>query len=311
VTHLDEGTSAGYAIGVVTRHTGLSPDVLRVWERRYGVVTPTRSAGGQRLYSATDIEKLRLLRRLVDGGHRIASIARLDHEALAALSREIEVTPAAAADTSASEHDIASLLDATASLDGAAIEGTLRRAALSLGAQTWVDTIVAPFLHQVGDRWHDGTLTPAHEHLATAGVREVLAWVVKSFGVAPDAPSILVATPAGELHELGAMMAAVIASGAGWRVHYLGPNVPAANLAEAARQLEVAALALSVVHSDHATGSVAEVKLLRRSLPATVAIIVGGTAANAAASEFTRAGARIAGDTMAFRAELADIMPVD
>jgi DNA-binding transcriptional MerR regulator/methylmalonyl-CoA mutase cobalamin-binding subunit len=311
VTNLDEGTSAGYSIGVVTRRTGLSPDVLRVWERRYGVVTPTRSSGGQRLYSAADVEKLRLLRRLVDGGHRIASIARLDADALTALSREIEVAPPAASDVSSSAQTVELLVDATARLDSAGIEAALRRSALSLGAEAWVDTIVAPFLEQVGDRWHEGTITPAHEHLATTTVREVLAWVVKSFGVEADAPSILVATPAGELHELGAMMASVIAAGAGWRVHYLGANVPAANMVEAARQLDVSAIALSLVHPDHAAGSITEVKQLRRALPATTAIIVGGKAARGIASDLVRAGAKVATDTKAFRSELADITPAD
>jgi len=90
------GHDTRYPIGVVTRRPGLSPDVLRVWERRYSVVTPVRSPGGQRLYSAGDIDKLRLLRRLVEGGHRIASVAGLDVERLSALAHEVSDPPAGA-----------------------------------------------------------------------------------------------------------------------------------------------------------------------------------------------------------------------
>ena len=295
----DEGVS--YPIGVVTRRTGLSPDVLRVWERRYRVVTPTRNAGGQRLYSSVDIERLRLLQRLVERGHRIATIASLDLDALSTLASEIDVAHA-----TRSREAVGSLMNAIARMDAAGLESGLRRAAISVGAEAWVDTIVGPLMEDVGNAWHAGTLTTAHEHLASATTRDVLGWILKSFGIDTKAPAILIATPAGELHELGALMAAVIAASAGWRVHYLGPNVPAADLAAAARQVRAGCVALSLVYPQNTTNVVAEVKKLREALPAEVPIIVGGKAARAATGELTDAGVSVVANALALRNHLED-----
>lgn len=306
----DESDSR-YSIGVVTRRTGLSPDVLRAWERRYAVVAPSRTDGGQRLYSASDIEKLRLLRRLVEGGHRIASVAKLDLDALTALVREVGDAAGPTAPSVGRAQDLLEeLIAAVEALDAVGLEASLRRSAMTLGSEVWIETVIGPLLEAVGDRWHDGKISPAHEHLATATAREVIAWVVRSFTPVADAPLILIATPAGELHELGAMMAAVIAAEAGWRVQYLGPNIPAEDLADAARQLRANAVALSVVHPDHAARSVDEVRQLRRSLSARVPIIVGGKTAVATAAHLARVGATIAADARAFRAELAAVTPV-
>lgn len=305
------GHDSRYPIGVVTRRTGLSPDVLRVWERRYSVVTPVRSAGGQRLYSAGDIEKLRLLRRLVEGGHRIASVASLDLERLAALAREVGDAPAAApADSLSSVDLLEDLMAAVDHFDDVRLGAMLRRSAMTLGTEAWIETVVGPLLEAVGDRWHSGAISPAHEHLATATTRDALAWVMRSYAPPIDAPKILVATPTGELHELGAMMAAVTAAEAGWRVQYLGPNIPAGDLAKAAVKIRADAVALSLVHPDHAASTVGEIVALRRGLPATVPVIVGGAAGVANADQLAGVGATIAADARAFRAELESIRPV-
>lgn len=304
------GHGSRYPIGVVTRRTGLSPDVLRVWERRYSVVTPVRSAGGQRLYSAGDIEKLRLLRRLVEGGHRIASVAGLDVEKLSALAREVGDAPTgSSADSYASEELLEDLLAAVDRLDDVRLAALFRRSAMTLGTETWIETVVGPLLEAVGDRWHAGAISPAHEHLATATARDALGWVMRSYTPPIDAPKVLVATPAGELHELGAMMAAVAAAEAGWRVQYLGPNIPAGDLAKAAMKIGSDAVALSLVHPDHAESTVNEIRELRRAMPPSVPIIVGGAAAIASADQLAAAGATIAPDVRAFRAELESIRP--
>lgn len=305
------GHDSRYPIGVVTRRTGLSPDVLRVWERRYSVVSPVRSPGGQRLYSAGDIEKLRLLRRLVEGGHRIASVAGLNLDRLSALAREVGESPAAnIADSHATDGLLEDLVAAVDHLDDVRLAALLRRSAMTLGTEVWIETVVGPLLETVGDRWHSGAISPAHEHLATATARDALAWVMRSFTPPIDAPKILVATPAGELHELGAMMAAVTAAEAGWRVQYLGPNIPAGDLAKAAVKIGADAVALSLVHPDHAPGAVSEIRELRRALAPAVAVIVGGAAAIESAEPLAGVGATIAPDARAFRAELESIRPV-
>ena len=295
-----------YPIGVVTRRTGLSPDVLRVWERRYRVVSPTRNTGGHRLYSADDIERLRLLQRLVERGHRIATIANLDIDALANLTSEIDVAHA-----TRSRQVVEGLLEAVTNMDAARLETGLRRAAISVGAESWVDSIVAPLMEDVGNGWHANTLTTAHEHLASATTRDVLSWILKSFGVDAGAPAILVATPAGELHELGGLMAAVVAAGAGWRVHYLGPNVPAADLVTAARQTRAKCVALSIIYPESPAKVVGEVKAVRAALLDSVPVIVGGRGAKELAAELSDAGVSLVAHARALRNHLEDSLVVD
>ena len=297
-------------MGVVTRRTGLSPDVLRVWERRYGVVKPTRSDGGQRLYSAADLERLQLLRRLVDGGHRIAKIAALDQPALERLASEERIArqPAAGESRDAAAMRTAAL-DATAALDGLSVEALLRRAALELGTERWLEDVIGPFLQEVGNRWHDGSLTPAHEHLATAAARDVLGWLLRSFTPPVDAPVIVVGTLADEQHELGAMIAAVMAAKAGWQVQYLGPDLPAATIADAARELDARVIAVSLVYAERDASTLWELRELRDAAPPGTIVLAGGRAAIAQAEGVATAGAIHVPDSAAFLAQLDRVMP--
>jgi MerR family transcriptional regulator, light-induced transcriptional regulator len=304
-----EDSDGRYGIGVVTRRTGLSSDVLRVWERRYAVVTPTRSAGGQRLYSSADIEKLRLLRRLVEGGHRIATVAKADVDVLRRLADEVGESDPRAGNPSRATDLLGNLIAHVEALDAESLEAALRHAVMTLGTEVWMETVVSPLLEVVGERWHEGGITPAHEHLVTATTRDVLAWVIRAFSPTPDAPLIVVSTPVGELHELGGMMAAIVAAECGWRVRYLGPNVAAGDLAAAAKQLRASAVALSVVHPDHASRSADEVRELRRLLPG-LPIMVGGATAVETREQLAAAGAAIFADAASFRGGLQSVMPV-
>src|SRR5918998_1168765 len=194
-----------YPMRVVISRTGLTADVLRAWERRYGAVRPQRSAGGQRLYSEDDVARLTLLRRATLAGHSVAEIARLDESALEALLEEparAQVGPSA----DAVDAVVATALAATTRLDAPAVEAALKRGALAFGGPALVDQVLSRFLQRVGELWHAGTLGPAHEHLASAAVRRVLGWATDAYTATPRAPRLVVATPVGELHEFGAML---------------------------------------------------------------------------------------------------------
>jgi MerR family transcriptional regulator, light-induced transcriptional regulator len=265
-----------YPLRAVIRRTGLSADVLRAWERRYGAVHPERSAGGQRLYTDEDVQRLLLLQRATAAGHSISEIARLDRGALdALLENAVGVRTGRA--VSAVDSTVRSAMAATEQLDSAGLEGTLKSGALALGTELFVGEAIPRFLHGVGDRWHRGSFTPAHEHLASDTVRRVLAWIAEAYDVPADAPSVVVATPANEMHELGAMLVAAAAAGERWRVVYLGPNLPAADIVGAAVQVEATAVALSVVYSD-SESTVRELRMIASSLPAGVLLLVGGLA---------------------------------
>ena len=289
---------ARYPLRAVIRRTGLSADVIRAWERRYGAVAPSRSDGGQRLYSEEDVVRLVLLRNATAQGHSIGEIATLDTSALEALSTRRG--PDMSVGTDGSDAVIAAAVAATEELDQAALESTLKRAVMSLGATRFIDTIVSDLLHQVGDRWHAGTLSPSHEHLASHTVRRVLGWVADAYEPATGAPTILVATPAGELHELGAMAAAAAAAEEGWRVVYLGPNLPAGDVVAATAQVAAELVALSVVYANGEV-TAGEIRETARALPGGTRLIIGGAASRRVAADRLGSNVGILDDVGALR----------
>jgi len=276
-----------HPIQVVVRRTGLTADVLRAWERRYNVVEPGRSEGGRRLYSDDDVERLRLLRRATRGGRRISNVSSLSLESLAALVQEAEreevkggPEEGEAAVVSADIH-LKACLAAAERLDGRELEGAIGRALVILGAPLFIDRVAAPLLEEVGDRWSRGEVKPAHEHLVSAILQRVLGRVVESSEPPGTAPGIVVTTPAGQTHEFGALFAATVAASEGWRVTYLGPNLPADDIATAVRSTGADALALSVVIEMEEPDLASELRELRLKLPPTVPILLGGAAVGA------------------------------
>lgn len=270
-------------MGVVTQRTGLTSDAIRAWERRYGAVTPGRSDSGHRLYSDADVERLRLLHRLTLAGRQIGRIAsRPDHELLELL-REDESAGATAPRPPVDDEAAAALLERAISrvrvLDAEGLDRVLRRAALSLSAPAFLDALLAPLMKRIGEEWEAGAITPAHEHLASAVSARLAGWLLEGLHAPEGAPTILIATPSGQNHELGALAAAVAAAAEGWRVRYLGPSLPAEDLLRAARDTDAAAVALSLVYPSDDPGTAAELGKLARGLPATVPVIVGGRAA--------------------------------
>jgi MerR family transcriptional regulator, light-induced transcriptional regulator len=295
------GDEYRYPIRVVIARTGLTADVLRAWERRYGAVRPQRSEGRQRLYSEDDVHRLTLLRRATLAGHSIAEVARLRTEALEALVDE----PHAAASPAAPDAESAvvrAALAAAERLDGPALEAALKRAALALGTG-FVDRVAPRLLTAVGERWHEGTLSPAHEHLVTGIVRRVLDWLLDAHVPATRAPRLVVATPAGEHHELGAMLGAAAAVAEGWAVVYLGANLPASDIVAAAQQVRARAVALSAVYENRG-GARADVQRTVRALPRGTTLFAGGRAIDARADALQEAGVRVLPDIPALRRAL-------
>jgi methylmalonyl-CoA mutase cobalamin-binding subunit len=265
----DATPAALHPIGVVAERTGLSLDVLRVWERRYAVVEPTRDEAGRRMYTDADIDRLRLLAQATSGGRSIGQVAALPVDALRALVRDEEAARWAVRRPAASG-------GGTRAMDGAGVEAVLRRAASLLGVPAFVEEVVPAFARRIGDEWHAGRLGVAQEHLATGVVRPLLAQLRNALPVSASAPVLLVATPVGERHEIGALLVAAAASVEGWRVTYLGPDVPSEAIAQAALDTGVRAVALSSVYVDDRERVAAELADLRARLPADVAILAGG-----------------------------------
>lgn len=295
---------------VVIQRTGLNPDVLRAWERRYDAIQPDRSGGGQRLYSDADIERLGLLKRVTAGGHNISQVAPLPVEELRALIRQEALPPAGPTSDAESERLRSDLRHAWEAVERFAmgdLEATLRRAAMRVNLSRLIEDLIAPLLSRVGERWHAGTLSTAHEHAATAAIRSVLGWVNGAAVSRNGAPLAVVATPQGQRHEIGAMLSASVAASEGWRLLYLGADLPAADIARAALTVGARAVLLSIVYPDDDPQLAPELSRLRHLLPGTVSLLVGGAAADACAPQFLTAGAEVLPSLPALRRRLGTL----
>jgi MerR family transcriptional regulator, light-induced transcriptional regulator len=279
---MDSDTTPRHPIRVVARRTGLTPATIRAWERRYGAVEPTRSEGGQRLYSDRDLERLDTLRRLTEMGRSISSVASLGREEAAALLRE-DRSAAAAADSPLTPADALDTWTGQAyglirSMDDEGLERLLWRAFTTVGAPRFLDGVAVPLLHRVGAGWEAGEVSPAQEHLGSEVVDRILAEVTDRSIPTEDGPRLIVGTLPGERHGLGGRLVAAAAALEGWTVKYLGTDLPASEIADAASRLGARAVAISVVSSEIAEQTTQALVELRTLLPAKVALFVGGRA---------------------------------
>jgi DNA-binding transcriptional MerR regulator len=212
--------------------TGLSIDTLRAWERRYDAVVPGRGDRG-RLYTDAHVSRLRRLAELVERGHAIGTIAASSDAELGrllagadALTARLPGPPAVAS--------VDPLMRALDRYDLEEIETIFNRHAAVLLPRDLVFAVVLPLLREIGRRWESGALRPSQEHLVSAIVRSALGGLVRAANHPSASAKIVFATPAGERHELGLLSAALLAASVGYGVVYLGPDVPAADIAHAA-----------------------------------------------------------------------------
>lgn len=227
-----------YAIGVTSRLSGVPAETIRIWERRYGLPCPERSAGGHRLYSDGDVELLRAIKHLVDQGVRPGSLHGMSQDEILRLA-----FGAAKAEPPREDEDlefdalIAEAIGLARDLDAEHLAELLGRPLLHRHAHAVVLRFYLPLLHEVGELWHAGELSVASEHLVEKLVSGRIHTVLANRSSAPaDAPVAVCACVAGERHEVGLLAATVLLHDVGLRVVYLGADLPARDLVEAARQ---------------------------------------------------------------------------
>lgn len=291
---------AKYPIRLAARLSGLSPHVIRIWEQRYQAVAPERSSTNRRYYSRGDVERLNLLRELTLAGHSIGQVARLPVDKLREMSdassgadsRRNRITnPGSPAGSRLDE-----CLTAIQSVDERRLLRLLQRGAASLGVQGVLRQLVGPLAETVGDMWREGIITAAHEHFASEVIRAFLNNLARPFGGNEGGASLVVATPSGQLHELGALIVCAVATNLGWRVTYLGASLPAIEISGVAMQKQARAVALSLVYPEDDSGLPGELETLREALPPDVAMLVGGRAAPAYRDVLNRIGATLISD---------------
>ena len=315
-------TVVKHPIKTVAWQTGLSPHVIRAWEKRYQTVQPTRSEGKQRLYSTADIERLTVLRQATEAGFSIGTIASLPTESVQALLTKAVGTQRVVESAETGQTDLVKIglplsfvdpgmeeiggfldgaFEAVLRMDAERLEGLLERASVSLGQMRLLSDLVVPLVERIGEGWIKGQVKVAQEHVATAVLRTFLGHIARPIALHPRAPVLVVTTPSGQHHELGAIIVAAAATGIGWRVVYGGACLPAEEIASMAIEQRARAVGLSVVHPTDDPALSLELQLLRRLLPPSTPILVGGRASAAYQAEIDAVGAMRVGSLESLR----------
>lgn len=266
-------------ISAVERETGLSKDVLRKWEVRYGFPVPERDAAGERVYPADQVARLRLIKRLLDAGMRPSRIVNQPAEVLAGLARGNQSRQ----DRAGAESAEASLLQALRRQDAPVLRQWLVRLMHRDGLQVFVQDRVAGLLRSIGEAWGRGEIDIHEEHLFSEVMQNLLRGVVDDLNDARAKPRLLLTTLPGEPHGLGLLMVATLTVLEGGCCLSLGTQTPAQDIANAAIAGETDIVALSFSSTFPARRVMPALEELRRRLPETIEIWVGGEGAERSA----------------------------
>ena len=255
------------SIGDICMETGLTVDVVRAWERRYGFPVPVRLPSGHRRYSEVDLARLRLMAQAVAHGHRAARVVRSEDASLRRLIMPHE------------DPRIEQLFSSVVAMDGDAITLRLRSYLMESGWEALLRQVVAPLLDRVGVAWADGTIEIHHEHLLSEIMEDFLRALRQEYHPIPGRGRVLLCTLPTERHRLGLLMAALAYAAHGARTNLLGVDLPIASIAQTARSLQVDRVAVSL--SIQSTGeSVRRMIIdLRDRLPGEIRLLVGGKGA--------------------------------
>lgn len=285
-------------IQLASKLSGLSQHVIRIWERRYSALSPSRTGTNRRMYCEEAVKRLKLLKALTENGHRIGGVARLTTAELEDLAQGTvpvaRPVPTLPADPTAPvpaysispqsppmepAQYVDNAIGASKRYDCEGVRQVLLQARMQLGQRGMLHQVICPLIIEMGNSWQQGALRPSHEHIATAIIREMLLTPVPGSQTPLNAPELVVATPAGEVHELGALLVAASARDLGWYVTYLGPNLPVEEIAACAIARHATAVALSVVYPEGCSIIVEKLRRMRELLPPAMRLIVGGRAA--------------------------------
>jgi len=263
-------------IGELAKRTGVSPELLRAWEQRYGLLEPARTAGGFRLYSAADEARVQRMQRLVSGGLAAAQAAHL------ILSRE-PVPGTASASATILEDAAGNLVASLDRLDEQAANTALDRLFAAYTVETVLRVVLIPYLHRLGERWETGEISVAQEHFASNLLRGRLLGLAQGWGQGQGPGAILACLP-GEHHELGLLVFGVALRRRGWRITYLGTNSPISAVADTARSLRPAVVVLLSINPDNFLDHAQQIEQLANQVP----VVIAGPGATVAAARQTQ-----------------------
>ena len=250
-------------IGELSRRVGVSPELLRAWETRYGLLDPERTPGGLRLYSEVDERRVREMRRQIAAGLSAAEAARV---ALSAPAEPVSV------------EGLLSRLDRDlTALDEPAAQVTLDRTFDSLDLDTALAQVILPFLRDLGARWAASERSVGQEHFASNVIEGRLRTLARDWGDG-DGPRVLMACPPGEQHELGLLCFGLLLRKRGWRITYLGAETPTPDLATAITELSPELVVLGAMSAQRFVDAADGI----RAASAQARLAIGGAGASEA-----------------------------
>jgi MerR family transcriptional regulator, light-induced transcriptional regulator len=242
-------------IGELSKRAGVSPELLRAWERRYGLLRPARSAGGLRLYSPADVERVALMQQ-----HLAEGMAAAEAAALAVRDRSDEEAARTALRPAAIRDELATALDA---FDEPRAQAILDRLLALATVETLLAEVVVPYLQELGDRWQRGDASVAQEHFASGVLRGRLLGLARGWGLGLGPVAVLACLP-GEQHDLGLIAFGLALRSQGWRIVYLGPDSPIDTVADVSRQLEPSLVVLNAVSRERVRPVLPQLRALTR-----------------------------------------------
>ncbi len=263
-----------FNIAAVERETGLSKDVLRMWERRYGFPQPERDANGERLYPTAQLDRLRLIKRLMDQGHRPGKLIAASPEELGQLApRRAASLPAL---VTAGSEDLGDLLALIKQHDAAGYQQAMQQRLARQGFQHFVQDTVAPLTQQVGEAWEDGRFEVFEEHLFTELTKRLLRQAIATLPGGSRSPRIVLTTVPDEQHVLGLLMVEGLFALEGAECIPLGTQMPLREIGRAAEahQADIVALSFSTAFARRQLAGV--LAQLRQLLPPGIALWIGG-----------------------------------
>jgi DNA-binding transcriptional MerR regulator len=250
-------------IGALSQRVGVSPELLRAWEQRYGLLEPVRSDGGFRLYSAADEQRVRSMQRHLEAGVSAAQAAQL---ALAETSTRSDDQPQPAG----LEPLAGQLRAALDRLDEPGANAVIDRLLASFTLETVLRDVVLVYLRELGERWERGDASIAQEHFASNLLRGRLLGLARGWGRG-SGPTTLLACAPGELHDLPLIVFGLVLAGHGWAIAYLGPDTPAATLRDALARVEPDLVVISASAAERLRAAEAELTELARMVPLALA----------------------------------------
>ena len=281
-------------IGELSKRSGVSPELLRAWERRYGLLRPVRSAGGLRLYTPADVERVRVMRQhLADG------LAAAEAAALALRAGVGDEAPPMALRPDVVRDDLADALDR---YDEPRAQAILDRLLAVATVDTLLSEVVLPYLHELGERWLRGDASVAQEHFASSVVRGRLLGLARGWGLGLGPTAVLACLP-GEQHDLGLIAFGLALRARGWRIVYLGSDSPIETVQDVSRQLDPSLVVLTAVSTERVEPVVTQLQ----ALAARHRLALGGAAAENGAPEASGALA-LSGDPVAEAARVTTLV---